>query len=111
MTREIIIKPILPIGTELWMMYDNKPLLCLVSHYTAFVTSYTDGNKSMYRQLFAKWLNKKAKEDYIYNFKYFIISDMGIFYNEEVKISDRGFYIRDRKAFLTEQELFNSLMA
>lgn len=98
-----------PIGTEIWIMYNNKPLLGLVSEYKITVTSYTDIGQSWYRQLWNRWLNNnKQKDVYKYYFDYYVKLDTNIM-NHRLEKKQDGWYCYDQKVYLTEKELKDSL--
>ena len=74
---KINIESELPIGTEMWIMDDNKSELCLVAEYTVIVTSFdkNDVKNGWGDQLFNRWLNKKHKDFYNYSYSYKVKSN------------------------------------
>ncbi len=105
---EFHIKPELPIGTELWYMYNNKPSLALVAAIHIRITSCLDKNRGWRDQIFARWMNKTAKKEWEYTYDYELKMDNFIQLFTLSKKKD-GWYISDRKCFFTEQELKDSL--
>lgn len=107
---EIIIKPELPIGTELWFMKDNKPWLALVAEYIVTVTAYNQNLElSWYEQLFYRWMNKRTQKEYWrYSFQYTIKIDADYC---AYRLDKKGshFYIADRKCYPTKEALLQSL--
>lgn len=109
LNAEIIIRPELPIGTELWFMRDNKMWIALVAAYRVDVTSFNDKEEhGWYHQLYFRWLKKKQKEYWRYSFQYTIKIDAD-YHAYALQQKKDGFYISDKKCFLTKEALLQSL--
>lgn len=106
---DIIIKPELPIGTELWFMKDNKPWLALVAGYQVNVTAYNDNEKDgWYHQLFFRWFKRKQKEYWNYSWEYTIKIDTDF---RAYRLDKKGehFYISDKRCYFSKEALLQSL--
>ena len=109
LASEIIIKPELPIGTELWFMKNNKPWMALVAAYDVRVTSYNvKADYGWYEQLFGRWHNKRQKEYWNYSWEYNIKIDGDIMLTRLIKKGDH-YFIGDARCYLSKQELLKSL--
>lgn len=96
---EFYIKPELPIGTELWYMYNNKPSLALVGAIKVYITSCTENNLGWRDQIFKRWMNgRKQKQVWEYSYIYELKMDDFIEMFTLQKKKD-GWYISDRKCF------------
>ena len=100
----IIIDPELPIGTEIWIMKNNKPELGLIAGYNVRVTSCTERGRGWHEQLFRRWLNKQQKEVWEYDFSYEVKLDTEIIKFDLEKKSG-VWWILDRKVYFSLDDL------
>lgn len=106
--NQIIIEPELPIGTEFWIMKDNRPTLGLIAAYNVHVTSCIDKNHGWHNQLFMRWLTGKQKEVYTYSCSYEVKIDTTIIVFGIVKKNDT-WWLHDRRVYFSLDELKASL--
>lgn len=105
---EFTIKPNLPIGTELWLMFNNKPTLVIISAIEVYISALTEENIGIL-QIWMRWLNKKdLKEAWKYSYNYKAIIDT--WYGMHNVYENRGkYYVVDRQLFLTKEELLKNI--
>lgn len=105
----ITINPKLPIGTELWIMYNNKPTLCLISGIVVNISAYDEkDNRGLYHQLFGRRLNRKAKE--YFNYTYFYQCKVeGFIQAFDLTEKDGQFFLLSYKIYTTKEELIKSI--
>jgi hypothetical protein len=106
---KITIEPELQIGTEFWIMRNNKPELGLICSYEISVTSYTDRNKTWYDQLFGRWLNdsvvnNKQREQFEITFQYRGMLDRGRS-NYRVDEKDGAWWLHDYRMYFSLDEM------
>jgi hypothetical protein len=107
---EIVIRPRFPIGTELWFMLNNKPWLALVAGYNVYVTAHNENEGYVwYHQLFGRWLNRKQKEYWCYNWDYIIKVDTDLSSNNRLTIKNGIPYFMDKRCYFSKEELLKSL--
>lgn len=111
LNSDIVIRPELSIGTELWFMRDNKPRLALVAGYNVYVTGYNPNDKAngWYHQMFFRWLNRKQKQYWRYSFEYSVKIDADITSGNRLDKQKDGWYLYDRKCFFSKEELLKNL--
>ena len=101
---KIIIEPELPIGTEFWIMSNNRPKMGLVSSYIVRVTSHTDREDSLYNQLWGRWLNGKHKEVWKHEYSYSVKLDADR-NNYEVNKKDGKWWLLRERVYFSLDEL------
>lgn len=107
--NEIIITPELPIGSEFWIMYNDKPKMGLISGYQVWVTANdSKAKQGLFDQIFYRWLNRKQKEYFEYNYAYQCKLDGSFLNFYPTKINGR-FYVMDKPMYLSKEELLKSL--
>jgi len=102
------INPELPIGTELWIMKNNRPELGLVAEYNVHVTSCVDKNKGWHEQLFGRWLNRKQKEVWKYSYSYGVKLDTEIM-RFGIEKKNGVWWLLDRRVYFSLDELKSAL--
>ena len=104
----IIIEPELPIGTEIWVMKNNKPELGLIAAYNVYVTSCVEENRGWKEQLFSRWINKEQKKVWTYSYSYEVKLDTSIMkFGLEKK---NGIWmLLDKRVYITLDELKQNL--
>jgi hypothetical protein len=100
----IVIEPELPIGTEFWIMKNNRPELGLIAAYNVYVTSCVDSNRGWHEQLFGRWLNKKQKEVWKYSYSYEVKLDTEII-KFGIEKKNGVWWLLDRRVYFSLGEL------
>lgn len=103
-----VVTPELPIGTEFWFLWNGKMEFGLVAAYRVYVTSCTEDD-SWHRQLFRRWLNRKAKDVWKYDFTYEVKLDMSITSGNYLEKKGGKWFFLDRQIFFSVDELKRSL--
>src|SRR5690348_2025707 len=93
-----VVEPELPIGTEFWFLWNGKMEMGLVAAYHVHVTSCVEDD-SWHRQLFRRWLNKKAKDVWSYSFNYEVKLDMSISSGNRIEKKKDGWYFLNRRIY------------
>ena len=107
--NKIVIEPELAIGTEFWIMYDNKPKMGLISGYRVWVTANdSNGKIGLFDQIFYRWLNRKQKEFFEYSYAYECKLDGSIYNFFPTKEKGR-FHVLDKPMYFSKEELLKSL--
>ncbi len=106
--KEITINPELPIGTEFWIMRNNKPVLGLIAAYKVYVTSCTERGRSWHEQLFSRFITGKHKDVFEIDIQYEVKLENDIsMYN--IRKKHGKYEIVDRQIYFSLEELKNSL--
>lgn len=101
---EFTVKPELPIGTEFWIMKDNRLELGLVAAFNVCVTSCVDSKRGWRDQLFGRWINKEAKKVWTFSISYELKLETEIVMFRATK--KKGvWYLSDRKMYFSIDEL------
>ena len=100
----IIIEPELPIGTEFWIMKNNRPELGLIAAYNVYVTSCVDRNRGWHDQLFGRWLNRKQKEVWEYSYSYEVKLDTEII-KFGIEKKNGVWWLLDKRVYFSLDEL------
>lgn len=103
-----VVEPELPIGTEFWFLWNGKMEMGLVAAYNVHVTSYVEDD-SWHKQLFRRWLNKKAKDVWSYSFNYEVKLDMSISSGNRIEKKKDGWYFLNRRIYFSVDDLKKSL--
>ncbi len=108
-TTTFTITPELPIGTEMWFMYKNKPEMCLIAGIRLDIDSHNGNGESWHKQLWSRWAEGKAKEYWRYSWMYTIKVKSDPFAYTIEKIKDNWYIHNKCQLFFTKEELLKSL--
>lgn len=102
------INPEFPIGTEFWIMKNNKPTLGLISAINTRITSHTYDKRGLRDLLFGRWQNGKQKDiwECVYSYEAQLIDEIQ---NYKLFKKNNLWYIGDRRVYSSKEELKNSL--
>lgn len=113
----VTIKPELPIGTMIWLMYNGKVEGGLVSEIKLNITSRVENTGSWHTNLWSRWLNKARMKErkhpqhklYICDQTVYVKFDRYISSNNTIHKRNNRWYYMDQEVFFSKEELLNSL--
>lgn len=102
---EITFTPELPIGTECYMMVNNKPKLGLIASIRVTISSCTERNRGWFDQLFSRYRNKPQthKDVWDHYITYQMKLEDGNLYDVEKK--NGKWFVLDRRLYFSMTEL------